>query len=210
MGIFKSKNSKNKDKTTFKLEGDELAKELERVKQESSEFKGEKVEIQDKKEKPKKLTQFKYVVKASNGEKIKGVFDAETQDDVRIFLVNGGYEIVSIAPVSKLELNINIGSNKIKNNDLAFSISSFVHPYRQKSVPTMYVSFVGVISACNVIISSNPTFDAVFNVIVPYFDFIFTFTLWRYNVANASFSPTPNLPINLSLLNFSSFSFWVK
>ena len=28
MGIFKSKNSKNKDKTTFKLEGDELAKEL--------------------------------------------------------------------------------------------------------------------------------------------------------------------------------------
>ena len=91
MGIFKSKNSKNKDKTTFKLEGDELAKELERVKQESSEFKGEKVEIQDKKEKPKKLTQFKYIVKASNGEKIKGVFDAETQDDVRIFLVNGGY-----------------------------------------------------------------------------------------------------------------------
>ena len=134
MGIFKSKNSKNKDKTTFKLEGDELAKELERVKQESSEFKGEKVEIQDKKEKPKKLTQFKYVVKASNGEKIKGVFDAETQDDVRIFLVNGGYEIVSIAPVSKLELNINIGSNKIKNNDLAFMLTQ-LSTYVKAGIP---------------------------------------------------------------------------
>ena len=134
MGIFKSKNSKNKDKTTFKLEGDELAKELERVKQESSEFKGEKVEIQDKKEKPKTLTQFKYVVKASNGEKIKGVFDAETQDDVRIFLVNGGYEIVSIAPVSKLELNINIGSNKIKNNDLAFMLTQ-LSTYVKAGIP---------------------------------------------------------------------------
>lgn len=134
MGIFKSKNSKNKDKTTFKLEGDELAKELERVKQESSEFKGEKVEIQDKKEKTKKLTQFKYVVKASNGEKIKGVFDAETQDDVRIFLVNGGYEIVSIAPVSKLELNINIGSNKIKNNDLAFMLTQ-LSTYVKAGIP---------------------------------------------------------------------------
>ena len=134
MGIFKSKNSKNKDKTTFKLEGDELAKELERVKQESSEFKGEKVEIHDKKEKPKKLTQFKYVVKASNGEKIKGVFDAETKDDVRIFLVNGGYEIVSIAPVSKLELNINIGSNKIKNNDLAFMLTQ-LSTYVKAGIP---------------------------------------------------------------------------
>lgn len=135
MGIFKSKNSKGNDKTTFKLEGDELAKELERVKQESSEFKGQKVEIKDtKKEKPKKLTQFKYVVKASNGEKIKGVFDAETQDDVRIFLVNGGYEIVSIAPVSKLELNINIGSNKIKNNDLAFMLTQ-LSTYVKAGIP---------------------------------------------------------------------------
>jgi type IV pilus assembly protein PilC len=87
-----------------------------------------------KKEKPKKLTQFKYVVKASNGEKIKGVFDAETQDDVRIFLVNGGYEIVSIAPVSKLELNINIGSNKIKNNDLAFMLTQ-LSTYVKAGIP---------------------------------------------------------------------------
>ncbi len=131
MGIFK----KEKKSTTFKLEGDELARELERVRQESNEFKGTKVELQDtKKEKPKKLIQFKYVVKASNGEKIKGIFDAESQDDVRIFLVNGGYEIISIAPVGKLELNINIGPVKIKNNDLAFMLTQ-LSTYVKAGIP---------------------------------------------------------------------------
>lgn len=156
MGIFKKK----KKSTTFKLEGDELAKELERVKQESNEFKGTNVEFQDtKKEKPKKLIQFKYVVKASNGEKIKGIFDAESQDDVRIFLVNGGYEIVSIAPVGKLELNINIGPVKIKNNDLAFMLTQ-LSTYVKAGIPL--IDSVRILSKQ----TSKPTYRRVLDKVV--------------------------------------------
>lgn len=99
---------------------------------------------------------------------------------------------------------------KDKKSDFAFSMSSAAHPNKQKSVPIIFSFSGGKISACKVMISSKPTFDAVFNVISPYFYLIFTFILCLYNVAKASFKPTPNLPMSLSLFNFSSFSFCVK
>ena len=121
---FNVLTGKTKEEKTFKLEGEELAKELARIKEESNEFKGKQVEIVDEKKKVKpKSIQFKYLVKASNGEKIKGTFDAETKDDVRIFLVNGGYEVISIEPAKKWEINITLGSDKISNNDLAFMLT---------------------------------------------------------------------------------------
>ncbi|MDD6878718.1 MAG: type II secretion system F family protein [bacterium] len=118
--------SPNKKKKVQKLEGDALAAELQKVKEQSNEYKRNEVRIEKEQkilDKNEKLTQFKYIVKASNGEKIKGDFDAETKDDVRIFLTNNGYEIISIEPKKKYEININIGSNKIKNNDLAFMLT---------------------------------------------------------------------------------------
>ena len=98
----------------------------------------------------------------------------------------------------------------LRNNDFALSISSALHPNKQKSVPIILGFWEGIISACNVVISSNPFLDAFFNVIQPYLDIIFIFIPCLYKVANASLSPTPKRPIKLLLFNFSSFSFCVK
>ena len=134
MGLFGTKDKETKVK---KLEGEDLAKELQRVQQESNDFKRQQVQIQQQEkliDKQEKLIQFKYVVKASNGEKIKGTFDAETKDDVRIFLVNGGYEVVSIEPMKAYEINISLGSNKINNNDLAFMLTQ-LSTYVKAGIP---------------------------------------------------------------------------
>ena len=132
---FNVLTGKTKKEKTFKLEGEELAKELARIKEESNEFKGKQVEIVEEKKKVKpKSIQFKYLVKASNGEKIKGTFDAETKDDVRIFLVNGGYEVISIEPAKKWEMNITLGSDKISNNDLAFMLTQ-LSTYVKAGIP---------------------------------------------------------------------------
>jgi len=136
MGLFNKKN-KNEKVVQKKLEGDELAKELQRVQQESNDFKRQSVQIEKENklvDKQEKLIQFKYVVKASNGEKIKGTFDAETKDDVRIFLVNGGYEVISIEPMKGYEINITLGSNKINNNDLAFMLTQ-LSTYVKAGIP---------------------------------------------------------------------------
>ncbi len=118
-----------------KLEGEALNKELQKVKEQSNDFKRNNVELDKvKKDKQVKLTQFKYVVKTGNGQTVKGIFDAETKDDVRIFLVNGGYEVVSIAPVGKLEMNLTIGSNKMKSDTLAFLLTQLA-TYIKAGIP---------------------------------------------------------------------------
>ena len=135
MGFFNKKD--NEQNNVKKLEGEELVKELQRVQQESNEFKRQQVQIEQQEklvDKQEKLVQFKYVVKASNGEKIKGTFDAETKDDVRIFLVNGGYEVVSIEPMKGYEINISLGSNKINNNDLSFMLTQ-LSTYVKAGIP---------------------------------------------------------------------------
>ena len=119
----------------IKLEGDALAKELERVQEESKDFKRQEVQIdKDTKTVKTKLTQFKYVVKGSNGEKVKGTFEAESKDDVRIFLVNGGYEVISIEPMKGYEVSINIGGDKISNSDLSFMLTQ-LSTYVKAGIP---------------------------------------------------------------------------
>lgn len=135
-GFLTGKNKKP-EQSQKKLEGEALVKELQRVQQESNDFKRQQVQISQQEklvDKQEKLIQFKYVVKASNGEKIKGTFDAETKDDVRIFLVNGGYEVVSIEPMKGYEININLGSNKIGNNDLSFMLTQ-LSTYVKAGIP---------------------------------------------------------------------------
>lgn len=126
--------SKSKSKGTMKLEGAALNKELERVKQESTEFKREAATIEKKVDSDVKQTQFKYLVKASNGEKVKGVFEAETIEDVKIFLVNGGYEVISIEPMKKWESSITIGTDKISNGDLSFMLTQLA-TYIKAGIP---------------------------------------------------------------------------
>ena len=62
--LFKSK----KKNVSNKLEGEVLEKELQKVREESDEFKRKAVSTENnvRVEKPKKLTQFKYLVKCGN------------------------------------------------------------------------------------------------------------------------------------------------
>lgn len=120
------KPSTKKQKFVQKLSGDELEQELQKVRNQSNDFKKNVVTVDNNKNddnKKDKMVHFKYVVKAANGEKIKGEFEAETQDDVRIFLTNNGYEIVSIEQMKKTEISLSFGSKKISNNDLAFMLT---------------------------------------------------------------------------------------
>ena len=127
--------TKDKNANSGKLEGEALIQELARVQAESKDFKRQDVEIEKKSAvNDVKLTEFKYVVKTSNGEKIKGSFEAATIDDVRIFLVNGGYEVISIEPMKSYERSINFGSGKIKNADLAFMLTQ-LSTYVKAGIP---------------------------------------------------------------------------
>lgn len=116
-----------------KLEGVELDRELARVKAESTEFKREDVEEQLRKNRPKLLS-FRYIVRGRNGNIVKGIFDAEDQDAVRIFLTNEGYEIISIKQRSKWDVDVNIGGNKISRGDLSFSLTQLA-TYIRAGIP---------------------------------------------------------------------------
>lgn len=103
-----------------RLEGEELTKELEKVKEQSDEFK--KVKKQDKDGKAGKLQSFRYTVKNAMGETVKGIFDSEDITGVRVFLTNEGYEVLEIKPRDKWDIDISFGSNKIKTGDLSFAL----------------------------------------------------------------------------------------
>lgn len=119
-----------------KLEGNKLELELKRVQQESNDFKRTQIEVEENTSKIKnlKLTKYKYLVKASNGEKLKGYFEAENKDDVRIFLVNNGYEIVSIEPCGVFEIDLNLGTTKISKGDLSFMLTQ-LSTYIKAGIP---------------------------------------------------------------------------
>ncbi len=116
-----------------KLEGADLERELARVKAESTEFKREEQE-QAQKERRAKLQSFRYVVRGSNGNIIKGIFDAENADAVRIFLTNEGYEIISINKRPKWDVDVNFGGGKIKKGDLSFSLTQLA-TYIKAGIP---------------------------------------------------------------------------
>lgn len=116
-----------------KLEGVDLDKELERVKKESTEFSRE-TEIEQQKQVKPKLQSFRYVVRGSNGNITKGIFDAEDMDAVRIFLTNEGYEIISINKRAPWDVDISFGNTKISNGDLSFSLTQ-LSTYIKAGIP---------------------------------------------------------------------------
>lgn len=114
-------NPQTQENNKMKLEGEQLDNELKRVKKESSTFR-KQVDFEKDKIEREKLSSFKYTVKLTNGSLYKGTFDAESIEDAKLFLSNEGYEIIEITPVGKLDIDINIGSNKIKTGELSFAL----------------------------------------------------------------------------------------
>ena len=116
-----NKNLNSSAPKVKKLDGAALDKELARVKTESTEFKREEQDITEK-EKRAKLQSYRYVVRSSNGSIVIGIFGAENEDAVRIFLTNEGNEILSISKRAKWDIDVNFGS-KVKKGDLSFSLT---------------------------------------------------------------------------------------
>jgi len=75
----------------------------------------EEVVVEEKKKK------FRYVVINTQGEIIKGLFDAVEKKDVEIYLNNEGYKIKSIT-LSK-DIDLNIGSSKMSYSELSFVLT---------------------------------------------------------------------------------------
>jgi len=127
-----NKNLNSSAPKVKKLDGAALDKELARVKTESTEFKREEQDITEK-EKRAKLQSYRYVVRSSNGSIVKGIFDAENEDAVRIFLTNEGNEILSISKRAKWDIDVNFGS-KVKKGDLSFSLTQLA-TYIKAGIP---------------------------------------------------------------------------
>ena len=74
-----------------------------------------------------KLTRFKYKVKDQTGKVIDSYFDAENKVDVESFLLNKGYQVVSIEE-DKLSTKLGLVSSvgKMSTKDLTFFLTHFL------------------------------------------------------------------------------------
>ena len=94
---------------------------------------------QQEKKKSIKMIRYKYKVKDSSGKIIESYFDAENKLDVQSFLLNKGYEIVSITE-DKLSTSLGLvsmsSSKKMTSKDLNFfltQLSTYV-----KAIPLLH------------------------------------------------------------------------
>ena len=73
-----------------------------------------------------KIKRYKYKVKEADGKIIESYFDAENQTDVQSFLINKGYEIISITE-DKLSTSLGLTSmnrtKKMNAKDLNFFLT---------------------------------------------------------------------------------------
>ena len=97
------------------------------------EERGETSTVLDKSE-LKRIT-FDYEIINNYGQIIKSSFDAFSESEVRAFLINEGYQVVSITPRSKLNMEITLfGSKKINTNKLTFALTQ-VSTYIKAGIP---------------------------------------------------------------------------
>ena len=93
---------------------------------------GQKTEQQVNRHAGEKRTQFNYVVKNAYGQTVKSMFDAYDIEEVRMFLTNEGYEIVSIAPAKAYEKDL--FQAKISTSELSFVLTQ-LSTYIEAGIP---------------------------------------------------------------------------
>lgn len=130
--LFGGNNLEQKMQNIKKLDGVELDKELERVRTESSEFNRDE-QAEAKKVSRPKLQSFRYAVISPNGSVLKGIFDAEDEDAVRIFLTNEGNEIISISKRAFWDVDISFG-DRITKGQLSFALTQ-LSTYIKAGIP---------------------------------------------------------------------------
>lgn len=84
-----------------------------------------------------KMIRFKYKVKASDGQIIESYFDAESKMDVQSFLINKGYEVISITE-DKLSTSLGLAalstSKKMNAKDINFFLTQ-LSTYIKAGIP---------------------------------------------------------------------------
>lgn len=93
---------------------------------------GQKTEQQVNRHAGEKRTQFNYVVKNAYGQTVKSMFDAYDIEEVRMFLTNEGYEIVSITPAKAYEKDL--FQAKISTSELSFVLTQ-LSTYIKAGIP---------------------------------------------------------------------------
>lgn len=139
-GVSFFKGVVSNDTSAFQVQkatGEELKQELSKVQNESKDYinqsdKDDKIRVQ--RDMNKKLKSFRYKVKDSRGKIVSNTFDAATEQDVRLFLQNEGYEVVEIKERSGMDMDLNFGGGKIKTGDLAFLLTQ-LSTYIKAGVP---------------------------------------------------------------------------
>lgn len=76
---------------------------------------------------------YRYTIINDLGKKENGTFDAESENDVRNFLLAQGYKILEIKERSKMDIDINIGGG-IKAGDLSFALTQ-LSTYIKSGIP---------------------------------------------------------------------------
>lgn len=77
---------------------------------------------------------FEYEAVNQNGQTIKSTFDAVSEGEVRAFLINEGYKVIKIARQSKWNLNIEIGTTRLKTSELTFALTQ-LSTYIKAGIP---------------------------------------------------------------------------
>lgn len=78
------------------------------------------------------LFQYRYVIINGVGKKENGTFDAESEEDVRHFLLSLGYQVLEVKERSKFDFDINIGG--FSAGDLSFSLTQ-LSTYLKAGIP---------------------------------------------------------------------------
>lgn len=81
----------------------------------------------------KSYNRFKYVVINAQGKKSTGYIDGENVEEVRAYLLNEGYQVLSVTPQSKF-LSTNIGGSTLSYSKIAFILTQ-LSTYLKAGIP---------------------------------------------------------------------------
>ena len=81
----------------------------------------------------KQLISYRYTIKDSNNKKTTGIFDAESESDVRGFLTSQDYEVLKVEVKKPYDIELG-GNGKIKTGTLAFALTQ-LSTYIKAGIP---------------------------------------------------------------------------
>lgn len=130
--IEQKKLEKSKEESTVapQIDGKDSTNPIE-VKDQKDNFNGITSEKKSKPTKP--LISYRYTVLNSNKKKVTGVFEAESENDVKGFLTTEGYEIVTVNVKKPYDIELG-GNGKLKIGALAFGLTQ-LSTYIKAGIP---------------------------------------------------------------------------